>query len=271
MIDCTGTDNPSTTIDLTNPDLFIDSTSLLDADDHGLYRKIIGKLLYLSNTTRLDITFATNMLSRFLHAPTVKHLQAAKIILRYLKATSTDGLVYTNGKQITGTVANAGTINIDCYTDSDWGSDKLSRASTLGFVLLINGNPVQWISQRQKSISQSSSEAEFVAANSGARESIWFHQLLHELFSNQKLSNQIKISKPTLRIDNQAALRWIIKSDTEHLKSKHIDLKYKYVRSLYQNGKIDATWVPSQENLSDILTKRINTDQFNKLKSKLIM
>lgn len=270
MLDCTGTDNPSTTIDLTNPDLFVDKAALLDDGDHGTYRRIIGKLLYLSNTTRVDITFAVNMLSRFLHAPTVKHLQAAYIILRYLKETSSDGLVYTGSKCINGTSYDNGTIKIECYTDSDWGTDKLSRASTLGFVLMINGNTIQWVSQRQKSISQSSAEAEFVAANAGARECIWFHSLLSEIFSNEKLTNQIKISLPLMKIDNQSCIRWITSDESEHLKSKHIDLRYKYIRMLHLEKKLLVEWCPTKLNLADLLTKRINTDQFNKLKSKLI-
>lgn len=118
----------------------------LDKDEGGItvdpteYRSIVGGLRYLTNT-RPDISFAVGVMSRYMEAPTTKHLQLVKGILRYIKGTTGFGLIYGRSK---------GELNIMGYSDSDLARDAIDRRSTAGMVFYVNGNPVSWASQKQK-------------------------------------------------------------------------------------------------------------------------
>lgn len=102
------------------------------------YRSIVGCLRYLTHT-RLDITFVVGVVSCFMEKPTIKHLQAVKGILRYVKGTLSYGLVYSKGRE---------KVTISGYTDSDLAKDVNDRRSTGGIAFYVNGNLVTWASQK---------------------------------------------------------------------------------------------------------------------------
>jgi hypothetical protein len=107
--------------------------------------------------------------------PTKKHQQAVKQIMRYLKGTINLGLVYTQGgkeEQIIG------------YSDSDHGGDLVGRRSTVGMAFYLNESLISWCSQKEKIVSISSCEAEFMAATLAARQDLWLRRLLGELIAS---------------------------------------------------------------------------------------
>src|SRR4051812_41887858 len=120
---------------------------------------------------------------------------------------------------------------------------------------MINGKPVHWLSQKQHSISQSSTEAGFVALNGVARELIWFQSLLNELLNKHLIT--------TIYTDNQAAKEWCTGPVMKHSRAKHIDSRYKYVRQLVLDNKIQIEWISTIKMLADILTKALPTETFN--------
>lgn len=154
----------------------------LDKDEGGTlvdateYRGIVGSLRYLTHT-RPDISYAVGIVSRFMEMPTVKHQQAIKHILRYIRGTIDYGLVYKregNGKILLG------------FSDSDLAGDVVDRRSTGGMCFYLNHKLISWISQKQRVIALSSCEAEYMAATNAASQGIWFQSLLEEI-SGQRI------------------------------------------------------------------------------------
>jgi hypothetical protein len=218
------------------------------------YRGIIGSLLYASLGSRPDIAYGVAALSKFNSCPGMKHWKYAKQILRYLKGTAHFGLRYTN--------PGPKEVRIEIFSDSDWGSNPDDRKSISGFVCCINGNPVSWSSRTQKSTALSSCEAEFMALSESMREALWLRQLLIEL--------RIGFVQPiTIRVDNQSAIK-LAENPVQHQRSKHIDIRYFRIREEIRNGNITVKYVPTDQNIADLLTKSPTFDQFTRNVGSLV-
>ncbi|CAH9063994.1 unnamed protein product [Cuscuta epithymum] len=120
--------------------------------DASQYRRAIGLLQYLA-FTRPDISFAVNRLTQFMHAPTDVHWQGVKRILRYLKGTLDFGLFLNRLSPMT----------ISVFSDSDWGGVHDGGKSTTAYVIYLGSNIISWKSAKQKTVSRSSTEAEYRA------------------------------------------------------------------------------------------------------------
>ncbi|GKB16092.1 zinc finger, CCHC-type containing protein [Tanacetum coccineum] len=201
------------------------------------YRSIVGGLRYLTHT-RPDISFAVGIVSRFMEKPTVKHLQAVKRILRYVKGTLGYGLKYSKGEK---------NITLTGYTDSDLANDVNDRKSTGGMVFYVNGNLITWASQKQRCVALSSCEAEFMAATMAACQGIWLRRLLSEITGQN-------IPPATLLVDNRSSLD-LMKNPVFHGRSKHIDIRFHFIRECVENGEITVAHVCGKEQKADILTK----------------
>ena len=149
---------------------------------------MIGKLIYLT-ITRPDIAFAVQVLSQFMHDPTEEHLAAAKHVLRYLKGTQGQGILFSGNTAMT----------LTGFCDSDWGSCSDSRKSTTGFCILLGSSPISWKVKKQSVVARSSAEAEYRPMASTCCEIVWLLALLKDL----GVSN---LTPVTLYCDNQAAL-----------------------------------------------------------------
>ncbi|XP_016546839.1 secreted RxLR effector protein 161-like [Capsicum annuum] len=135
--------------------------------DDSIFRKIVGKLQYLS-FTRPDIAFTVNKLSQFMHCPQANHWKAVKRLLRYLKQTSSFGLQITRKTD----------SRLMVCSDSDWAGDPAVRTSTTGYVIYLESTPVSWSSKKQRSVSRSSTEAEYRAVAAALAETNWITNLL---------------------------------------------------------------------------------------------
>jgi hypothetical protein len=135
------------------------------------YRALIGSLMYAARGTRPEISFAVSQLSKFNQNPGQTHWKAANTVLRYLKGSSDLGLLYRHE-------ATQKEICVEIMSDSDWGQNPDDRKSNSGFVVLVNGNPISWLSRAQKSVAMSSCEAEFMALSEAMREALWLANYL---------------------------------------------------------------------------------------------
>jgi hypothetical protein len=203
------------------------------------YRKMIGCLRYLLHT-RPDLSYSVGLASRFMEKPTVIHARAVKQIMRYLKGTTEYGLVYVQG---------GGTGVLVGYTNSDHGADQVERTSTGGMVFYLGEKLVSWCSQKQKTVALSSCEAEFMAATSAARQALWLRNLLSEITEERP-------SAVTLYVDNNSA-RALMNNPVFHGRSKHIDIKYHFIRQCVERGQITVKRVSTDEQKVDALTKAL--------------
>lgn len=172
------------------------------------YRRLIGSLMYISISTRSDISFVVNKLSQYLESLSTVHWNAVKRVLRYLRG-STFGLKFESSSS--PTAENV----LTAYSDSDYAACVDSRRSTSGAILMINGGPITWLSRKQGIVATSTTEAEYVDAHEAAKKITWTRGLLDSL--------HIGLALPTkLYIDNAAA-EHLIKNPTSHRRTKHID------------------------------------------------
>jgi hypothetical protein len=223
---------------------------LVKAEDHACQeplRELIGSLMYLAVVSRPDIAYAVSLVSQYMTCYDNSHWTAAKRILQYLRGTMNKGIMFDQSD-----------IRIMGFSDSDFAGDNETRRSRSGTVIMMNGGPVVWGSNRQPIVTLSSAEAEFVAANAAVTSIKWMHELLHEV--------DVKINSTDLFVDNQAAIK-MIKNPEFHMRTKHIDLRFKYIRERYQDGLFDIQYVPSEEQVADALTKPLSKGQFRKLTS----
>lgn len=220
------------------------------------YSELIGSLQFLANVTRFDIAFSVNMLSRYLQDPGPGHWNAAKRVLRYLKETRNEGISYNH----------VITQDYICYSDADFAGDEDERRSTSEYIAIMNGVPVAWASRRQKIVTLSTAEAELVAASQAAQEAEWLRQMLAAFYSIQ----EEEIEPIELNLDNQAAIQ-LSTNHAFHQRTKHVDIKYKYIRKVIESGKIFVKYCPTEAQLADLLTKGLPKPRFNKLKGQLAM
>ena len=162
-----------------------------------------------------------------------------KHVFRYLKKTSNYQLTYTKSDN----------LEISAYCDADWAASKENRRSISGYCLSLNrsGPPILWKSKRQNSVALSTCEAEYVSMSLLCQEIIYLKNNLAPDIINEGLHTSIVC-------DNQGALA-LAKNPEKHSKTKHIDIRYHFVREFYQNNKVDLKFVSSNDNYADIFTK----------------
>ncbi|UYV81752.1 hypothetical protein LAZ67_20002198 [Cordylochernes scorpioides] len=213
------------------------------------FREAVGSLMFASCVSRPDITYAVSQVSKFLEYPGPAHCTTVKNIFRYLKGTPHMGILFTGQDQLVG------------YSDSDFARDVDSRKSTTGYAFMMNVGTVSWASQRQPIIALSTTESEYIAACSAAKELIWIRRLLQAIGCD--------ITKETeLYIDNQAAIK-LVENPVFHKRTKHIDVRYHFIRSKHEEGELKVHHVCSSEQLADIMTKPLPRNQFHYLRGLL--
>ncbi|MGB9152505.1 MAG: reverse transcriptase domain-containing protein, partial [Alphaproteobacteria bacterium] len=253
MLDCKPLPTPESTLKLTMhqcPTTDEQKAKMVDVP----YESAVGSLLYAAIGTRPDIAHAVNGISKFMKNPGQAHWLAAKRILRYIKGTVNKALVFTS-KGITGNE-----LYVSAYSDADWAGDIDDRRSTTGYVVRLGDSSVIWNTKKQKTISLSSAEAEYMALASVTQEVKWVNQFLCELLLPcMKLSLCMSVY-----VDNQAAIL-ISKNDVYHDRTKHIDIRYHFIRNAIKSNLYKIEWVPTDKQLADGFTKPLSTITFTKL------
>jgi hypothetical protein len=189
------------------------------AKDVTKFRSLVGSLRYLVNT-RPYIAYSVGMVSRFMESPTTEHWVAAKRIVRYIAGTTDYGCRYT--------CRSFANMKLLGYSDSDHAGDLEKRKSTSGVVFFLNGNIVTWTSQKQRAVSLSSCEAEYIAAASTACQGVWLSRLISDLTGE-------KLMKFTLLMDSKSAIE-LSKNPVYHERSKHIDTRYHFIKECVSQG-----------------------------------
>lgn len=217
------------------------------------YLNAIGALMYLTNCTRPDISFAVNLLARFSSSPTKRHWNGIKHILRYLRGTTDLGLFFPNSSK-------QGLIG---YADAGYLSDPHKARSQTGYVFMNGGTAISWRSQKQTLVATSSNHAEVIALNEASRECTWLRSMTQLILTSCGID---KDKSPTLIYEDNAACvaqmkEGYIKSD----RTKHIPPKFfEYTQERIKNQQIELKYVQSSNNAADLFTKALPTKIFRK-------
>jgi transposase InsO family protein len=209
------------------------------------YASAVGSLMYAMLCTRPDISYAVGIVSRYQSNPGQSHWQAVKRIFRYLRGTKDLMLCYEGAS-----------LELKGYSDAAWGNDADEGKSTSGYVFLLGGGAISWSSKKQTSTALSSMEAEYIACCAAVQECVWVRRFLQGLGVVPGIHEPI-----SLRIDNTSAID-LAKDPKHHQKSKHIEIKYHYVRDQVKEKKVILSYIPTKEMMADPMTKPIARDLF---------
>ena len=218
--------------------------------DQKLYRSMIGSLLYVT-ASRPDVMHAVGLVGRFQANPKESHLQAVKRIFRYLKGTAEFRLWYPRGPELT----------LTAYIDADWAGDTDDRKSISRGAFYLGNCLVSWLSKKQSSISLSTAEAEYIAAAACCTQVLWMKQTLHDV--------HITFEDPILILYDHTSAISISKNPVMHSKTKHIPIKYHFVREQVLNKTIKLDYVGTKDQVADIFTKPLPKEAFEYLRKKL--
>ena len=210
-----------------------------EASLRSSYQQLVGSLSYLANTVRPDIAYAVGILSRYMHKPGPAHLAAAKHVLRYLSGTKEKGITYLTGDVEPELVG---------YTDADFAGDTQERRSTSGFVFISSGGAIYWRSKNQSIVAQTTVEAEYVALSHTVREALWLRKLIAPTTE--------EAGTIPIYCDNQGALS-LSQDDITNERTKHIIIKYHFVKDHVQKQDIDLKYIPTGRMIADIQTKAL--------------
>ena len=242
------------------------------------YREAVGSLLWLSNGTRPDISYAVSQVAKYMSNPGMEHWKAVKRILRYLKGTMDRKIVYNGKSNIDIIGYDKGECNVtpnlnpndsrrkrklDAFADADWGSDSDTRRSVTGYVFMLAGGPISWQSRQQSTVALSSMEAEYMSACAATQEAIWLRSVLIDLGIMQKTEGIV------INEDNKSCIEFS-NNPGSYRRTKHIDIKYHFVRERTLTGEVKLEYIPTKSQIADIFTKALAKDLFTKFRDLLL-
>ncbi|WVZ98058.1 hypothetical protein U9M48_043541 [Paspalum notatum var. saurae] len=217
-----------------------------EAVDQKEFRGMIDSLLYLT-VTRPDIQFAVCLCARYQASPRTSHRQAVKRIFRYLKFTPELGLWYSSGSS----------LSLRGFSDADHAGCRIDRKSTSGTCQLLGTFLVSWSSLKQATVSLSTTKRVHLPSLAARSQLLWMKATLSDF--------GLKYGRISLLVDSTSAIS-VAKNPVLHSRTKHIDVRFYFLRDHYEKGDIDLIHVVSANQLADIFTKLLEFDAFTRLR-----
>ncbi|KAF5465898.1 hypothetical protein F2P56_015863 [Juglans regia] len=186
-----------------------------------------------------------------MHNPRLPHWKAVKHILRYLKHTCHFGLHFSASF----------TFTLSAFSDADWAGCPDDRKSTGGYCVYFGNHLISWGSKKQPTVARSSTEAEYKSVANTTCELLWLQSLLSEL-------GIFLVSPPTLWCDNISAT-YLTLNPVLHSRTKHVELDYHFVWERVVAKTLKVSFIPSKDQIADILTKPLSAARFAQLRSSL--
>ena len=214
------------------------------------YREAVGALLYIALMTRPDISYAVGQVSKFCQNPDESHWKAVTQIFAYLNGTLEFG-IWLGGSR-------SGLVG---FTDADFAGDTTDYRSTSGSIFFFHGGPVAWSSKKQPCTALSTTEAEYVAACEATKTAVWLSCLLQDFTGTKML-------KVPIYCDNQGAVRLVYNAEF-HQRTKHIQLRYHYIREQIAEERIEVKYVSTEDQLADIFTKALPGPKFIEMRERI--
>ncbi|GJX13724.1 putative ribonuclease H-like domain-containing protein [Tanacetum coccineum] len=219
--------------------------------DVHLYRSMIGSLMYLT-ASRPDIMFAVCACARFQVTPKTSHLHAVKRIFRYLKGQPKLGLWYPRDSP----------FDLEAFSDSDYAGASLDRKSTTGGCQFLGKRLISWQCKKQTIVANSTTEAEYVAAANCCGQVLWIQ--------NQMLDYGYNLMNTNIYIDNESTI-CIVKNPVSHSKTKHIEIRYHFIRDSYEKKLIQVIKIHTDKNVADLLTKAFDVSRTPRYLSLVVL
>jgi hypothetical protein len=220
---------------------------LLSKEDQQLYRSGVGMLLYLTKHSRPDISNAVRELSKVMDGATECHMKNMLRCIKFVIDTKEKGLLIAP-------------FDLDdvwefqAFCDSDYSGDRDKRLSVTGYIIYLMGVAIAWKARAQRSVTLSSTEAEYVAISEVCREILFVAQVLEFL--------KLKVKRPiVVRVDNVGAI-YMANNQTTSQRTKHVDVRYHFVREYIEDGMVKIIFVKSKDNDADIFTKNLDGETY---------
>ncbi|KAJ8044051.1 Copia protein [Holothuria leucospilota] len=178
----------------------------------------------------------------------------AKHVLRYVKGTLDQSLIFKRSDN---------PLQLISFCDGDWGNSA-DRKSVTGYIfqLASDGPVISWKSRKQQTVALSTCKAEYMSMAAARSQICMVNDILFD--QNDKLFDQV-----TLFCNNKGAIA-LAKNPVLHQRSKHIDIKYHFIGSEVQKGVVKNVYVPSEQNVADILNKPLAKSKLQKFVSHLM-
>jgi hypothetical protein len=203
------------------------------------YASEIGSIMYAMISTSPDVSYAISATSRYQADPGEGHWTEVKDILKYFRRTKDMFLVYGGKEELV----------VTGYTDASFQTDPDKLKSQSSFVFTINGGAVSWKSSKQETVTDSTTEAEYIAASESTKEGVWIRKLLIDLGVFPNASSPLN-----LYCDNNGAIAQA-KEPRNHQKSKHVLRKFHLIREFVRRGEIKICKIHTDLNVADPLIK----------------
>ncbi len=209
------------------------------------YRSIVGKALYYMTKVAPELANAVRELSSHMANPNDDHWKELGRLVGYLKHRPPAGLTFRRPTELRS-------ISL---SDSNYGTDPDTRRSISGRVSTLGGMITGWSSRKQATVTLSSTEAEYIALTECAQEMRMMNMLLQELFR--------KPQRGTIYEDNTGAI-FLVRNQQVGSRTKHIDIRYHYLRDLNESGEMEVKFVRTDDNISDLMTKNLSEKLYDK-------
>ena len=221
--------------------------TLLNGEETRKYQGIVGSLMYIPQVLRYDIMHATGQLARPMAKPSKVHMVAAKHTLRYLAGTTNFSITYKKGG-----------FKLAIFSNSNWANNPDNGKSTSSYVTILANDPMSFRSGLQGLTAMSTMEAELVASALAMKEAVFCSNMLTELGFGKEFA-QLPVY-----CDNTATVHALGKRSFSS-RTKHIALRFFFIRELVTEGRISIHSVPTEDNLADIGIKHFNKHRFKHL------
>lgn len=208
-----------------------------------VYKSLVGGLIYLTHT-RPDLAYYVSIVARFMQSPSRIHFGVTTRILQYVAGAKSFVIWCQRTKA----------VNLVGSSDSDWPSDVDDRRSLSAYVFSIGSGVISWSSKKQNTFAQSSTEAEYISASGATCQAIWLRRVLEDLGWKQTEATEI-------HCDNKSAIN-LSKNPIMHNRSKHIELKYHFLREMVIKDQVKLEYCNTHNQLADVLTKALSIEKF---------
>ena len=223
-------------------------------EEMQIYRRGVGKLLFLTRWSRPDIYNAVRECSRFGGRTTEQHMKQMKRTMKFCVCTKDRGLTFSPKNGWDG--RNKHKFRIVGESDSDYAKDPITRRSVSGWNVKLDDSVVSFKSKMMPVVALSVTEAELFAATACVQDMLYVKKVVESM--------GLEVELPmVLKVDNQGA-RDLMNNWSVGGRTRHVEVKQYFIRDLKEAGWLVIEWIPTDEMTSDIFTKNLGGPLYGK-------